>query len=333
MAHAIDIIRLKSSVLGSERSIKTHRFGVSGARPKIYLQAGLHANEAPGYLILHHLLGKLIEADARGAIAGEIVVVPCANPIGLGAHVLGVHLGRYAIDSGVNFNRGFPDLAALAGPALEGRIGDDEAANVAAIRAAMMDAIGRVRARTELDQMRLSLMRLAADCDYLIDLHCEEDALFAMIMGPWCWPGMEGFAADMQPDKVFLADFPPLFDTALSRPWRDLAARFPGKPVPQACQSGTFEMRGVGAVDDETAARDAAHLFRALTRVGAIAGDAGPPLKAKSAAAPFKAVEFIKSQQARLSPRSSIPPATTRRTRAPRCAAPTPERFLHAATR
>jgi predicted deacylase len=298
VAHTIETLPLRSATLGGQRQIKAHHFGTPGARPRAYLQAGLHANETPGYLILHHLIGMLMAADARGTIVGEIVVVPCANPIGLGAHVLGVHLGRHAIDSGVNFNRGFPDLAALAAPGLEPALGEDAAVNVALIRAALLAAIGRVRAKTELDQMRLTLMALAAPSDYVIDLHCEEDALFAMILGPWCWPGLRDFAADMRPDKVFLADFPPLFDTAISRPWHDLARRFPSRPIPQACLSGCFEMRGVGSVDDATAASDAAHLFQALCRVGAIA-EAVPTLPEPAReAVTFKAVEFIKSPAA-----------------------------------
>ena len=34
-------------------------FGEEGARPKTYIQAGLHADEAPGQLAAHHLRKRL----------------------------------------------------------------------------------------------------------------------------------------------------------------------------------------------------------------------------------------------------------------------------------
>ena len=192
---------------------------------------------------------------------GEIVLVPYANPVGLSGHLLGVHIGRYALETGINFNRGFPDLAELAAPRLDGRLGPDATENVSAIRAVFQEALSGLRVKTEIDDLRFTLLKMAADSDLLIDLHCEEDALFAMILGPWCWPGLREVAAVMRPDALLLAESPPLFDTACSRPWSDLRERFPDVPIPQACLSGTFEMRGVGSVDDATAAADARRTY------------------------------------------------------------------------
>src|SRR5690606_6362882 len=121
----------------------------------------------------------------------------------------------------------FPDLAALVAPGIAEKLGDDAEANVALIRSAMKAAVAAIRAKTEIEHMRRTWLQLAVECDYLIDLHCEEEAQFAIIAGPWCWPGYEPIAAEMQPDAIFLADFPPLFDTACSRPWHELAQRFP----------------------------------------------------------------------------------------------------------
>lgn len=300
MAHRIETISFRQTSIGAQRAIKVHRLGKFGARPKIYLQAGLHANEAPGYLILHHLLDALLKLDAKGQVDGEIVLVPYANPVGLSGHVLGAHLGRYALETGINFNRGFPDLAALAAPKLAGKLGEDPARNTATIRKAFQEALAGVKVKTEIEEMRVTLLKMAADSDILVDLHCEEDAQFAMILGPWCWPGLKDFAADMRPDALLLADFPPLFDTACSRPWHDLAARFPDAAIPQACLSGTFEMRGVGHVDDETALGDARRLLAALTRAGVVKGKPAPLPRKRPEPVQFRCVEFIKSPRAGL---------------------------------
>lgn len=242
-------------------------------------------------VIARHLLPLLAEAEAAGRIGGEIVVVPAANPIGLGATVMGVHVGRHAIASGQNYNRNFVDLAALAGMA---ELGPDAEANVAAIRAAMLEGLAALHPRTELEDMRRQLVLLAADADYVYDMHAEEDAVFAAVLAPFTLPFADELLGDLQPDLIFWADYPPLFDTALSRPWAQLAARYPGHPVPQACKSVTLELRGSGHVDDAQARADAAAIFATFVRLGAVTGTvAAPPSHPDPIR--FEGVEFIRA--------------------------------------
>ena len=63
-------ISLPGMTPGTSRSIAWLRFGKSGARPKVYMQAAIHANELPGAMLLHHLMPKLVEADRAYRIAG-----------------------------------------------------------------------------------------------------------------------------------------------------------------------------------------------------------------------------------------------------------------------
>ena len=107
-------ITLPSPSPGTERTLTVHRYGSPGARPKAYVQASLHADETPGMLVAQHLLLGLEQAQAEGRIRGEVVVVPVANPIGLGQHYAGRLLGRLDSGSGGNFNRGFPELTEAA---------------------------------------------------------------------------------------------------------------------------------------------------------------------------------------------------------------------------
>ena len=102
------------------RHLVVHRFGQLGARPKVYLQAALHANELPGAMALHHLMPMLAKADAAGRVRGEVVVVPTVNPIGLSQLVGNRHLGRYEQLGRDNFNRNWLDLA----PAVAERVGE-----------------------------------------------------------------------------------------------------------------------------------------------------------------------------------------------------------------
>ena len=130
MSKTIERISLGQMSPGTERIISVHRYGQKGARPKAYLQASLHSDEIPGMLAAHHLLRLLDAADARGEIKGEIVVVPVANPIGLGQIVNGSHSGRYELRGGGNFNRQWPDLYDGLLDAVRPKLGADEAANV-----------------------------------------------------------------------------------------------------------------------------------------------------------------------------------------------------------
>src|SRR3546814_3259824 len=84
-----DRLPLLTASPGTSRELVVHRFGQAGARTKVYLQAALHADETPGLLVLHHLYGVLEEAERRGSVAGEVVLVPYANPIGLAPFEIG----------------------------------------------------------------------------------------------------------------------------------------------------------------------------------------------------------------------------------------------------
>ncbi len=298
MPHSVQQIPLLSVSPGTRRSLTVHRFGTPGARPKIYLQAALHANEVPGIVILNCLLRHLIEADAAGRVQGEIVVVPYANPIGLGDTVLGIHIGRYGLDTGSNFNRGFPELGPMVASTLENRLSGSDDDKIATIRAAFLAALAQRMPRSELESLRIALLGLAIDADRVYDLHTEEDAMFAAVLSPWVLPQAEALVGDLSPQLVFYADYPPLFDTACSRPWDHLRRHFVGRvTIPQGCLSATLELRGVASVEPGQVARDAAGLMLMLTRCGALLGNA-PAMPAMTAPTQFEGVEFVRAPHA-----------------------------------
>lgn len=98
-------IELVRPQMGTSRALTVRRYGKPGQGPKAYFQAALHADELPGVITLHHLEVLLKEADAKGEITGDIVVVPFANPIGFTQYVDMKPLGRFEMRSGQNFNR------------------------------------------------------------------------------------------------------------------------------------------------------------------------------------------------------------------------------------
>ncbi len=296
MSHKIEESPLPACAPGTVRRHMLHRFGEPGARPKAYLQAALHADEIPGLLVLHHLLRLLIEADRAGAIRGEIVVVPYANPIGLSQRFASTLLGRYEFDSHQNFNRNFPNLDADVIARVEGRLGADAAANVAVIRAAMLALLDETEAETEIQAQRLFLLRNAIDADIVLDLHCDLEAVLHLFLGDHLWPDAADLSAQLGSQATILAvdSGGDPFDEACSRPWWALAEHYGDRfPIPPACLSATVELRGTADVADRFAEPDARNIFRFLQRRGLIAGDPGPLPEAKCDATPLTGVDHV----------------------------------------
>ena len=61
---------LPESMPGSCFQVTHFRYGIQGAKPMVYLQASLHADEISGMLVLHHLMHLLDTADTAQRISG-----------------------------------------------------------------------------------------------------------------------------------------------------------------------------------------------------------------------------------------------------------------------
>ncbi len=296
MSHVVERLPLPVSSLGSDQVLTVHRFGETGARPKVYIQAAIHAGEIPALLVAHHVLALLEDADAKGAIKGEVIVVPAANPIGLAQRMQRRHLGRYDLDSGVNFNRGFPDVTDTVEAAVAGELGDDPVRNVAAIRRAAIDAVAATPAAQPSPMLKKTLLGLAIDADIVLDLHCASNALLHLFINAASWPDAADLHADLGSEATLLEEETGsgvAFDHAVANFWRQLAAHHPDRPVPLACLSATVELRGFADVDDETAAGDAANLIRFLQRRSVVSGDPGPLPEPQCDPTPLAGVGFV----------------------------------------
>jgi len=296
MAHSRSRIELPPMTPGSGgRHVVVHRFGKPGARPKVYLQAAVHANELPGAMALHHLMPRLLRADAAGRVVGEVVVVPTVNPIGLAQLVGNDHLGRYDWLGRDNFNRQWPDLAPAVTERVGARLGADAAANVARVREAALQVLGAMRPLNELQTLRVEVLKLSIDADVVLDLHCDLDALLHLFISRRDWPGAaEALAADLGAEATLVNDPYPqgsTFSAANGALWARLAERFPGAALPQACLAATVEYRGQHDVNHALGAADAANLLRFLQRRGAVAGRPGPLPALKAQATPLAGMD------------------------------------------
>lgn len=278
MPYELRDVALHPAPMGTRRNVRFVRFGSPHARPKAYVHAGLHANEPPGMLVAHHLLRRLEAAEARGEIEGQVVVAPCANPIGLAQYINGEPAGRHELASGTNFNRGWPDLSAAVARRVDGHLRDDGDANAAIIRQAMRTELDTWTSGCELDALRVALAREACDADIVLDLHCDDDALMHLFLHESQWSMARDLAGELGCRAVLLTGNTggATFAESCAMSWSGVVSAFPDHPVPQACLAVTVELRGFVDVSDAMAADDAAGLFRDLQRRGHVAGDPGP---------------------------------------------------------
>lgn len=273
---------LLSPSLGSHKSLTSLHFGPAQAGPKVYIQASLHAEELPGMLVAHHLRALLEAADAAGHLRSEVVLVPVANPMGLAQRLDHKPMGRFDLDTSENFNRHYPDLTKEVFNTIKDAVGFDPSANIRIVRQAIARYLEGWKPQTELQSLRRFLLTLAHDADYVLDLHCDAEAVLHFYCEESCWAGLEPLSRYLNSEAVLLAKNSGggPFDECLSGVWWQLqdALAAAGKPcpIPQGCLTTTIEFRGEGDVSHAYAQQDAQAIAEFLRHIGVLADQ--PPV-------------------------------------------------------
>src|SRR3569623_1734103 len=246
MPFQLHLLKLRGDAPGLTVELPFYRVGPAAAPEKVYLQAALHADEQPGTMLLHHLLPMLRQADEQELLRARFTVIPMANPLGMANLVQRKHLGRSDNNTGVNYNRQWPDLFAMIRTQLAGRLGDDERFNVALIRKAVATWIAAQQPRSAAEQLRLFLLKEAHDAEFVLDLHCDSDSLLHIFTSPALMPELQDLADWMGAAAVLAAADRGggSFDEVLPLLYRKVAQTNPGTPVPMASATATLEYRG-----------------------------------------------------------------------------------------
>jgi uncharacterized protein len=288
----VDTVLLSHSTTGTARSLTVYRFGDTSKRPQLYIQSSLHADEIPGMLVAVHLCDRLEALEREGKVRGHVVVVPCANPIGLSQSIQGAPFGRFALADGTNFNRHFADLTKGAAARVLGRLGTDIDSNTALVRDALKQELASTQSTTELAALKRALLELAFDAEYVLDLHCDGESVShvytATSLASQCAPLAALLGAEALLTAEVSGDNP--FDEAISRPWADLARMFPEFPIAHGSFSATIELRGEADVSDALAAKDAQAIIDFATLHGIISGMRPQIPTAKCVATPLAGV-------------------------------------------
>jgi len=284
---------LLSPAIGTHRELTSFHFGPSDSGQKIYIQSSLHADETPAMLTSVLLKRRLLALEAAGALNAEIVLVPVANPVGLGQYVMGQFVGRFDLNSGRNFNRhflSFPQLAARAKEVL----GADPLENQRIIRQLVRDELEQQKPLTEFESLQLAMFKLSFDADVVIDLHCSLEAVMHVYTSEAAWHDFEPLARYLGAEASLLAtnSGAQAFDEAHSLLWWNLQQALPAdKPVPNGTIAVTVECRGQRDVSYEIAQQDADAIIDFLTHRKVIRGVAKPLPALRTPATPLAGSE------------------------------------------
>ena len=159
-----------------------------------------------GLLVSHHLLHMLDKAELSGHILEEIIIIPYANPIGLSQHLLGNQLGRFSFQSGINFNRNYADVTKAVALKIEDKLSKtDSFKNVQFIREALNEEIDSLKVLGDEGNLKKILFKIAAQCDIVLDLHCDSNAVMHMYTHSKLWPALSDLATELESECHLLA--------------------------------------------------------------------------------------------------------------------------------
>lgn len=296
MAFELHRTALVGDTPGASTGLYWYTAGPEDAPTRVHLQAALHADEQPGTMALHHLLPRLRAADAAGQLKARFAIFPSVNPLGLANYALRHHIGRYDIQTGVNYNRRWPDLYPLVADALVGKLGAEPRANIQAIRSAVTAWIDSQRPATAIQQLRLLVLKSAVASDIVLDLHCDDDSLKHIFTSPELMPGLQDLADWMGVAATLTAEDSGggSFDEVLPSLYRKARLAHPGHPIPAGAETATLEYRGVADSFDALGRADAAGLFGFFAARDLIAADPGPRPQPVPGPTPFEATEVLR---------------------------------------
>ncbi|SAL23903.1 succinylglutamate desuccinylase/aspartoacylase [Caballeronia udeis] len=254
---------------GASHRLFKHTFEGVGSGLSAYIQAGLHADELPGLLVIQHLLDALVKLDNAGRIRGRIVVRPFANPIGLGQRVFGAHTGRFNLDNGENFNRRFPDLTGGVEKALATR--DIAHNDVKSAKALFADVAAELTPLDPVAAMKAALLTEALQHDIVLDLHCDTDGILHLYSNRSQHTQAVALARRMRIRAVFLEDRAggTPFDEAIAQCWSVLQ-QAGAIDADHAAFCTSVELRGQADVSDAFAQADAQGILQYLALRGLV---------------------------------------------------------------
>lgn len=260
-------VPLPAPAPGHERFLTVHEFGTG--EHFAYIQAGLHADEWPGLLVVQHLLQKLAELEAAGKIRQAIRVLPYANPVGMNQRIFGTIPGRFDMVTGQNFNRGMAVSAEALVERVKPSLTDDATRNDRVVRTELRALVAEKTAEYEIQALHKALLSESIDAVIMLDLHCDLGAIPYLFYGKHqveqgqALATCLGFSLSVEEDVHGAV----AFDGSHTQPWVVLEDTV-GALFDRPCFAATLELRGSRDVNDALARRDAEGILAFLEAQG-----------------------------------------------------------------
>ena len=167
-----ELLTVGEMASGVSLTVPVYRFKGNNDGPSVYIQANVHGAEVQGNAVIYQLLELL----QKQTLAGNITLVPYANPIGCN-HKNGEYtLGRFDPITGVNWNRMYHFDASLIEQCVQTHADSDIDQIKSYFKQSMLDSIqsklnhnnyGLTTGR----RIAYQLQEMAHQADIVLDLH------------------------------------------------------------------------------------------------------------------------------------------------------------------
>lgn len=254
--HKYDLV---PASIGTQRKLVVHHFIGDRDGPTCYFQAGLHGGEHPGILVLHQLIQYLKGACSEGTLKGEIIVVPCANPIGLSQQINGELLGRFDFNDSGNFNRNFPDISDEVKSKLCENSINKQKYTIPEVKCVAREILKTSSAISEVDQLKNILFMHAVSADMVFDLHCDGKSILHIYGPDTCTEKTRQLSAAIDCNLLIsgIDSVSHSFEDSYNLFWRALKDKLSNNEQEKTGFAVTVELRGRGDVSYELARKDA----------------------------------------------------------------------------
>ncbi|WP_411743832.1 succinylglutamate desuccinylase/aspartoacylase family protein [Reinekea sp.] len=268
---AFELQPLATNTPGQQSNLAIHRFGPTSGQ-KVYIQAGLHADEHPGLLVAQHLIERLAQLEQADQLKAHFVIVPFANPIGLKQRIFGHVNGRCDLATGQNFNRGMSIERAQISDLTELAFTADLQSNDVLFRQWLLTQIEQRKPSFEIAALHQALLSHSIDAHYVLDLHCDDVALPHVFYGSHQHEDGQLLAHCMSANVALEEDVTGTvaFDGSHTQPWILMQALHSESLFKQPCFAATLELRGQADVSPVLADQDAEGILNFFLQKGLI---------------------------------------------------------------
>ena len=273
------LIPIKTLPTGDSLSIKTFKLKGDQEGPQVYIQANVHGAEIQGNAVIYELLNFFINHK----FIGELIFVPCANPMGLNNKAGTFTQGRFNPVTGDNWNRNYTDLLTLPKEKINfdlssfakkfresslDTIKKEFKAELEKAYTAYWDNICQEKGPNENNFLNITLQKLASTSDIVIDLHTGPKATRYLYAAEFEKESAKNFLTPFF--LVIPNKFAGAMDEACFMPWLHLEAALKdlGREVSLGFESYTLELGSEETISSKEAKADAARIIHYLNTMG-----------------------------------------------------------------